>query len=373
MTPPLRPPGVLRQRLREGHYAEVRDEIRAHPSAGLEHQKCLCDALAQLRDWQAAAAVAEAHLGRDPYFRPLLLAKFAQNARDLTACAHWLDRALAEEGETLGYLTTASKAAAAAGDKARAIAFGQRVLSAKDAALSEAVPEAVPVAPLTGGTRKIVAFSLFGTGEVYLFGALANARLWPRMAPDWTCRFHVAPDVPPGIAQALTRLGAEVIPHDDPGVPAYMARFLPLQDASVARFICRDVDCRPTMREIAILREWEAAPQGFHLIRNHVLHTDLVLAGLWGGRPIAGFDLATEIAEAFPRGASNKYGLDQQFLEHRIWARIRGDLLTHDQHYRLDGIETRPVDDPDLGGGHRDLCRIRQELADLGLGVSPRD
>ena len=366
MHPPLRPAEILRQRLRDGAYEEVRNEVRAHPDAGLDHQKCLCDALAQLREWQDAIAVAEAHLGTDSYFTPLLLAKFSQNAGDNDACWRWLERAREQEGESIGYLTTASKLAFAEGDTERAVAFGQQVLTLKDGMLSGGLTGKL----LSGGTAKILSFSLFGTREVYLFGALANARLWRRKAPDWTCRFYVTHDVPVAIIQALTQLGAEVVVHRNPAIPAYMARFLPLSDPKVARFACRDVDCRPSDREVEILREWENSGRAFHAIRNHPLHTDLVLAGLWGGVPLQGFDLAAEIAACFPMGASNKYGLDQRFLEQRVWARIRTRVLAHDAYYRLDGIETRPVNDPKLGLGHQNPEGLPAELQELGIRVS---
>ena len=366
MTSPLRPVAVLRQCLREGRYAEVRDEIRDHQPDGLEYQKCLCDALAQLRDWGGAIGIASRFVGHDPYFSALLVAKFCQNAGDFTASQGWLERARTEEGETIGYLITASKAALGLGDRSRAVALGQRVLEAKDQNLGRAIA----VDPMRGGNAKILSFSLFGTGEIYLFGALANARLWAKMAPDWTCRFYVTPDVPQGVTVALEKLGAEIVLHESPKIPAYLARFLPFQDPGVARFACRDVDCRPTRREVEILREWEQSAFDFHLIRNHPLHTDMVLAGLWGGVPLQGFDLAADIAACFPNGASNKYGLDQYYLERRIWPRIKGNVLAFDAHYRLEGIETRPVEDPQLGGGHHDVETVRRELDGLGIRVS---
>lgn len=367
MTPSLRPAEVLRQRLREGAYAEVCDEIRAHGQAasGLEYQKCLADALGQLRDWAAAIEVAKVHLGRAPYFSPMLIAQLSQNARDFDACWDWLAKVRAAEGETLAWFSTACKAATGQGDTVRAVSYGQRVLAEKDRLLGQAVP----IVPRAGGTEKVVAFSLFGKDEVYLLGALANARMWRDAAPDWKCWFYLGAGVPKGIADALSRLGGRVGHITNMAVPAYMARFLPLQDPTVARFICRDVDCRPTPREIEILREWEESDTLFHVIRNHPLHTDLVLAGLWGGVPVQGFDLVAEISTCFPKGASNKYGLDQRFLEQRLWARMRASVLTHDEHYRLEGLETRPVGDVALGGGHRDLDAMRRELAGLGIQI----
>ena len=90
----------------------------------------------------------------------------------------------------------------------------------------------VAVRPIPGGTHKVVAFTLFGTREIYWIGALANARLWKQMAPDWQCWFYLAADVPDGIAQALTQLGARVGQVKDTSVPPYLMRFFVLQDAT---------------------------------------------------------------------------------------------------------------------------------------------
>ena len=358
-------PESLRAALRAGKYVFVRDYVRSSGEGDVAYLKCLCDALAQLRDWAGAIEVAKANLGGDPYFSELLIAKFYQNAQDIENAWVWLERAR-RYGETLSWLTTASKAAYLGGELDRAVEFGQRVLEFKDRSLSEGSNAKVT----SSGTRKVVSFSLFGSADIYLMGALANARLWARLAPGWVCRFYLATDVPEGIAGALRQLGAEVSVGDIRGVPAYMSRFLPLQDPEVERFICRDVDCRPTQTEIAMLAEWESSDWSFHVIRNHPLHTDLVLAGLWGGRPIEGFDLAREVAECFPLGASNKYGLDQVFLERRVWRLVRSSLLTHDAHYRFDGLDCRPLHDPKLGGGYQDPSRLPKELEKLGIRVN---
>jgi hypothetical protein len=194
--------------------------------------------------------------------------------------------------------------------------------------------------------------------------------MWHKMAPDWQVRVYTSTDVEDHIIRALKNQGAEVVPVQEPGIPPYFQRFLVLQDPNCSRFLCRDADCRPGVRELEIVRDWERSGRNFHLIRNHLLHTDLILAGLWGGRPIAGFDLRAEIAAFYPLGPTNKYGQDQRFLEHRVWPLIRHSLMVHDEHFRNIRYLRKSVDDPNIGKGHMDEAAIDRFMAANGISLS---
>lgn len=361
---PLDPAQDLRALLRAGRYDDVVRSILAAGDAarGVDYQKCLCDGYAQMRRWTEAIAVATRQLGTDPYFSARLLASLTLNAAQYDACAEWIEEAIREQGETIDILITSSKLAVARAEPRTAKVLGNRILRAKDRQYS--TPSTLKIAP---GSRKIAAFSLFGDNPVYTHGAVLNAAIWAELAPDWSVRVYTAPDVPDQITAALRDLGAEVVAHNDPGIPHYMSRFLVLQDPDCARFVCRDTDGRPTGAEMAILRDWERSSKRFHIVRNGLLHTDLILAGLWGGTPLAGFDLGAEIRACFPHGASNKYGLDQYFLERRVWGHVRRSLLVHDPNFRNQGFVCRRFDDPALGKGHVDRGTISRDLAARGI------
>lgn len=360
---------AIRTDLQLGRYAAVINEIESYQTNDPNYLKYLCDGLYQSRQWGRAAQLAIANIGKDPYFNPLLVAHIALNGRDLALCQHWLDIHRAEAGEDLSYLICASKLAVKSEQFRRAKSLGNKVLSRKDKAMTSA-RQISRVDLLPGGTKKIVAFSLFGNRKPYTHGAIINAHMWHRLAPDWTVRVYVSSDVDDKIINALRFQKAEVIPVDDPGIPPYFYRFLVLQDPNCQRFLCRDADCRPSVREIEIVREWEQSGKDFHLIRNHLLHTDLILAGLWGGKPIANCDLRSEIAAFYPLGPTNKYGQDQRFLEHRIWPLIRNNLLVHDEHFRNIKYLRRPVGDPSIGKGFIDEAEIDHFLSANGIRVT---
>lgn len=196
-------------------------------------------------------------------------------------------------------------------------------------------------------TRNIVAFSLWGTREIYTQGALANARAMPAVFPGWTCRFYHDDSVPRPALAELTRLGAETVEMPAGSGPSHglFWRFLVADDPTVARFLCRDCDSRPTAREKAAVDAWIASGLPFHVMRDHVLHTDLILAGMWGGMAGRLPPLAPAIDAAADRKADRWQ--DQRFLAGWVWPRIRGRVLVHDSVHPGVGQPFPPApDDP---------------------------
>ena len=62
-------------------------------------------------------------------------------------------------------------------------------------------------------------------------------------------------------------------------------RFWAAADASVERFISRDVDSRLMARDAVAVAAWEASDAGFHVVRDHPSHSLYPMSGgLWGAR-----------------------------------------------------------------------------------------
>ncbi|MDQ2101939.1 protein arginine N-methyltransferase [Azospirillum isscasi] len=208
-------------------------------------------------------------------------------------------------------------------------------------------PPGTPLRIPDGRTRNVVAFSLWGAREVYGQGALANAKAVPEVLPGWTCRFYHDDSVPRPLLAELARLGAETVemPAGSGTSHGPFWRFLVSDDPSVARFLCRDCDSRPSAREKAAVDAWIASGLPFHVMRDHVLHTDLILAGMWGG--MAGLlpPLASAIDAAADREADRRQ--DRSFLAEWVWPRIRGRALIHDSVHPGAGQPFPPApDDP---------------------------
>ncbi|CAO3380874.1 FkbM family methyltransferase [Azospirillum argentinense] len=212
---------------------------------------------------------------------------------------------------------------------------------------AEPLSDAQPPGPDSARTRSIVAFSLWGSREIYTRGALANARAVPAVFPGWTCRFYHDDSVPRPVLDELARLGAETIGMPAGSGPSHglFWRFLASDDPTVARFLCRDCDSRPTAREKAAVDAWIASGLPFHVMRDHVLHTDLILAGMWGGMAGRLPPLAPAIDAAADRRADRWQ--DQRFLADWVWPRIQGRVLVHDSVHPGAGLPFPPApDDP---------------------------
>jgi hypothetical protein len=185
----------------------------------------------------------------------------------------------------------------------------------------------------------IIAFSLWGDRPEYITGAIVNAQIAPHLYVGWTARFYCDTSVPADARAALAQYGAQVVLMDRPEHQRIrpMWRFLASDDPDVNVFVCRDADSRLNARELLAVTDWLRSGRRFHVMRDHIYHMELILAGMWGG--MAG--VLPPLADWLAQGAAyfdNRWG-DQAFLADLVWPLIRGDACVHDAEYRFpDGI-----------------------------------
>lgn len=226
-------------------------------------------------------------------------------------------------------------------------------LMALKARLSDTLPAApLPAAPRAERLRSIdvVAFSLWGDQPLHTVGAVENARLVPQLYPGWECRVHHDGSVPPAVLDTLADAGARLVPMPAAaggGDGAYW-RYLVSDDPVVRRFVCRGCHARLNPREAAAVRDWTASGQPFHIMRDHVLHTDPMLGGMWGG--MAG--LLPPLAPLIGRFARSATGprQDRRFLRQQVWPLIRTHALIHDSQHPGFGVLFPPVIDAGPAG-----------------------
>lgn len=56
-----------------------------------------------------------------------------------------------------------------------------------------------------------------------------------------------------------------------------------MDDPTIKRFLIRDADSIVSHREKAAVDAWLKSDKWFHLMRDNYSHTELILAGMWGG------------------------------------------------------------------------------------------
>ena len=201
---------------------------------------------------------------------------------------------------------------------------------------------ALPLAKLADFKANVVCFSLWGSSEKYTFNAVLNAKLVPTLYPGWVARFYCDDTVPKMILDSLRDYGAQVIMVATDLRPnlALLWRFIACNDPSVGYFICRDCDSVVNIREKAAVDEWLASGKPFHIMRDHIEHAELMMAGMWGG--VAGLlpDLSTAAVDYYETHVNRNRWIDQDFLRDRVWPAIKPHCLAHDDFYTMAG-ETR--------------------------------
>jgi len=182
--------------------------------------------------------------------------------------------------------------------------------------------------------RNVISYSLYGDSQRYLEGALRNVVDASLLYPSWTCRFYVDESVPAGVVDDLSALGADVrfvegLPRGRFGL---FWRFLVCEDSSIDRYLVRDCDSPLTIRERLAVDAWVSSAKHFHVMRDWITHTELILAGMWGG--VGGSLVGME--QRFRRYVGERFWsrtIDQQFLRECIWPTVRQSVLVHDSQF----------------------------------------
>jgi hypothetical protein len=337
-------------------------------------KEMLFDAFFQKRDWAPALALAEALVRQQPgVARPekaltATLSNMKRHDETIPRAAAYID----QHGEDLTMLDALKVACFYTGKADDAIRYGQRALDLRDAEACRAPqprPMTKPPHPPVG--QNVISFSVWGTAPFYAYGAMINLVLARTIYPAWHCRFYVGNDVPKACVAFLRDNGADVrnIEDEYPGVGLFQ-RFLVMNDASVGRFLVRDCDARLSQAEADLVQQWIDSGKSFHVVRDHVLHNELMIGCTWAGRTDCGIDIVELMRRYFDRtgGPTARYGHDQMMLGLLLWPIIRGDCFVHDKYYRLPGVDTIPLPEPShFGAGHQDIGSVLREVDRLGI------
>jgi hypothetical protein len=343
-----------------------------HPD-NLVAKELLFDAFFQKRDWAPALALAEDLVHRQPDVARLQKALIAtlSNMKRYEETIAQATRYIERHGEDLTMLDALKIAYFYTGKIDDAVRYGQRALTLRDIEACRnppAVAVTEPDGPPMG--NNVISFSLWGTAPFYAYGAMINLVLARTVYPGWVCRFYVAADVPRPCVAFLRDNGADVrnIEDEYPGVGLFQ-RFLVMNDPTVGRFLVRDCDARLSVPEADLVQQWIDSAYPFHVVRDHVLHNELMIGCMWAGRTDCGIDIVELMRRYFTQGPTAKYGHDQRMLGLMLWPLIRSRCLVHDKYYHLDGVHAAGLPDPKshFGAGHQNINAVLDEVDRLGI------
>jgi tetratricopeptide (TPR) repeat protein len=373
---PARPYEPVRALLRAGKNDEAIVQLCAisitRPD-DLAAKELLFDAFYQKRDWAPAIVLIEQLARGQPDAAPLqksLIATLSNMKRFDEAIAKALQY-VERYGEDLTILDALKVAHFYTGKVDEAIRYGQRGLDLRDQEACR-LPRAAAMTAPAGAPRghNVISFSLWGTAPFYAYGAMINLVQSRTVYPGWSCRFYVDAAVPPACDGFLRDHGADVrnIEDEYPGVGLFQ-RFLVMNDATVGRFLVRDCDARLSAAEADLVQQWIDSDYPFHVVRDHVLHNELMIGCTWAGRTDCGIDIVELMRRYFTFGPTAKYGHDQRMLGLLLWPLIRKHCLVHDKYYRLAGVNTVPLRDPKshFGAGNQNIDAVLDEVDRLGI------
>lgn len=336
-------------------------------------RQLLFDAFFQKRDWEPALALIEALVRARPDDARLqkhliiTLSNMRRFADAIPRATAWLER----NGEDLTVLDVLKVGHFYTGKIEEAVRYGQRTIEIRDTdacRLPRTVVMREPAGPPSG--QNVISFSLWGTAPFYGYGAMINLVRSRTVYPGWSCRFYVDQSVPRACVAFLADNGADVRKIEDeyPGVGLFQ-RFLVMNDASVGRFLVRDCDARLSAAEAELVRQWIDSGYPFHVVRDHVLHSELMIGCLWAGRTDCGIDIVELMRQYFSGEPNARYGHDQFMLGRLLWPLIRSRALVHDKYYRLPDVHTVPLTDPKshFGAGHQNIAAVRAEAEQIGI------
>jgi hypothetical protein len=258
--------------------------------------------------------------------------------RKLLAASTWLDGLV----EVCGWLGKT--------DEMRE--YGLRSLRASDtqcgANPSESIPDQAPPAfNPQNPAENVIAYSLFGANPRYCEPAVLNAELTRDLFKGWTCRVYLDATVPAHVQQRLKDAGADVVfMGPESGVHPLMWRFLVIDDPKVKRFLLRDADALLSEREAAAVQEWIESPYYFHVLRDYFTHTELILAGLWGGCGGVLKNAVQSMQQFAATNADSGRFIDQHYLRTNVWPTLRKSVLTHDDLFGFHDAKPFPPHAP---------------------------
>ena len=273
-------------------------------------RELLFDGYFQKRDWLPALALAEELVRRQPDVARLQKALIAtlSNLKRYDETIAQACRYIVRHGEDLTMLDALKVAYFYTGKTADAIRYGQRALELRDAEACDNPPPVTMTEPSgPPADANVISFSLWGAVPFYCYGAMINLVLSRTVYPGWTCRFYVDGAVPRPCVAYLRDNGADVrnIEDEYPGVGLFQ-RFLVMNDRAVGRFLVRDCDARLSAAEADLVRQWIDSGYPFHVMRDHVLHNELMIGCLWAGCTDCGIDIVDLMRRYFTAGPTAK-------------------------------------------------------------------
>ncbi|WP_312759257.1 tetratricopeptide repeat protein [Pantoea brenneri] len=230
--------------------------------------------------------------------------------------------------------------------------YGLESLMQSDARFRQGPRVAFPAAQpepidLSQPQQNVIAFCLYGDQPRYCETLIKNVEVAPQLFPGWVCRIYLDDSVPQHVWQRLDQPHVERVDmSQEKTLFPTLWRFLVMDDPSVKRFIVRDADSLLSEREAAAVNAWLASPYWFHHMRDYFSHTELLLAGMWGGCHGVFQQVEQTMREFIAQYRGSERFTDQYFLKTALWPTVRESILNHDELFHFHQAQPWPAHPP---------------------------
>ena len=201
---------------------------------------------------------------------------------------------------------------------------------------------------------KIIAYSLWGDDPKYVSGAYHNANLIGKEFPGWSMRIYYDWSVPDDVITELYQHPQiSLVSVEDLGIKYGMFwRYCIADDATVDRFLIRDLDDRLNSHDKAAVDEWVESGKPFHIMRCVPVHNFLVMGGLWGAKPEhIPFNMKETIQKYESMVPPHDKYRDQRFLGEFIYPHARENCVVHGLDFDFNSGDVREFPGSHILGG----------------------
>lgn len=190
------------------------------------------------------------------------------------------------------------------------------------------------------GKLKVISFCLYGERPIYVKGAYENCKLAKKIYEGWKIYFFVHNSVSKIIITNLESLGAKCIIINEEYnrkkeyiIKCRFWRFYALDNKKIKYVIFRDCDSRLNFKEKIAVDDWIKSEKRFHLMYDHIDHSAVIMAGMWGAKTGIVINIKNLIKK-YQSKYDRYYRLDDRydafFLRDIIWDRYtKYNYLAH--------------------------------------------
>ena len=198
--------------------------------------------------------------------------------------------------------------------------------------------------------RKCISYTLYQSSEnpvspVYTNGFLLNVDLVRILFPGWKIYLYLDTRLNGSpVHKTATSIHSDIVTIVWKSYNVSQSshfgqtwRFLVADNEECDRWIVRDTDDRMSIRTLQAVLDWIWSARSFHIMRDHVLHDELILAGHFGGvKGCLGDGVKMEdlLAEYFSKlgNKPDDFWSVQKFLAEIVFPRIRNSFIVHDDY-----------------------------------------